>query len=73
MTPIVMTFQRVLYPHVVVKSTNPSGPRVLPVLPTWSPATYAAIDCLILAGGALLLVFAVWVFGRLEGNFAEEL
>ena len=43
------------------------------MLPTWSPATYAGLDCLILAGGALLLVVAVWVFGRLEGNFAEEL
>jgi ABC-2 type transport system permease protein len=76
MTPIVMTFQRVIYPHQVVRSTNypPNLPKTLPVLPvTWSPWTYAMLDCLVLVGGSLLLVFAVWVFGRLEGNFAEEL
>jgi ABC-2 type transport system permease protein len=75
-TPIVLTFQRVFYPHLTVVSTNtPKGhpPVILPVLPTWSPATYAGLDCLILAGATALLVFAVWVFGRLEGNFAEEL
>ena len=48
-------------------------PRTLPVLPTWAAATYAGLDGLILVGAAVLLVFAVWVFGRLEGNFAEEL
>jgi ABC-2 type transport system permease protein len=75
MTPIVLTFQRVLYPRVVVPSTNypPNLPKTLPVLPTWSPASYAELDCVILAAGIALLVFAVWVFGRLEGNFAEEL
>jgi ABC-2 type transport system permease protein len=75
MTPIVMTFERVLYPHVAVTSTNPplNPPTILPVLPTWSPATYAELDCIILAAGVVLLLFAVWVFGRLEGNFAEEL
>jgi ABC-2 type transport system permease protein len=76
MTPIVLTFQRVLYPHLVVQSTNypqTPSPRFLPVLPTWSTATYAGFDLVILAAGTLLLVFAVWVFGRLEGNFAEEL
>ena len=75
MTPIVLTFQRVLYPHVVVPSTNypPNLPKTLPVLPTWSTATYAGLDAIVFVAGALLLVFAVWVFGRLEGNFAEEL
>jgi ABC-2 type transport system permease protein len=73
MTPIVLTFQRVLYPHVTVASTNPTPPAHLPVLPTWSPATYAGLDAIVLAAGVVLLVFAVWVFGRLEGNFAEEL
>ena len=75
MTPIVLTFQRVLYPHIDVTSTNypPALPKTLPVLPTWSPATFAGLDCLILVASLALLVFAVWVFGRLEGNFAEEL
>jgi len=75
MTPIVLTFQRVLYPNIVVASTNypPNLPKTLPVLPTWSPATYAGLDCVILVVGLALFVFAEWVFGRLEGNFAEEL
>jgi ABC-2 type transport system permease protein len=75
MTPIVLTFQRVLYPHLYVHNTNPppATPRLLPVLPTWQPTTYAAIDCAILLAGVVLYAFAVWVFGRLEGNFAEEL
>jgi ABC-2 type transport system permease protein len=76
MTPIVLTFQRVLYPHLVVQSTNypqTPTPRYLAVLPTWGAATYVGLDLAILAFGALLLVFAVRVFGRLEGNFAEEL
>jgi ABC-2 type transport system permease protein len=75
MTPIVLTFQRVFYPHIVVGSTNypPTLPKTLPVLPTWAPTTYALLDCAILVGGVALLVFAEWVFGRLEGNFAEEL
>ncbi len=70
-----LTFQRVLYPHLNVPSTNypPNLPKTLPVLPSWSVATYAGIDAIVFAVGVVLLVFAVWVFGRLEGNFAEEL
>ena len=75
MTPIVLSFQRVLYPHASVTSTNwpKSPPKTLPVLPTWSASTYAGLDAIVLVAGAAVLVFAVWVFGRLEGNFAEEL
>jgi ABC-2 type transport system permease protein len=75
MTPIVLSFQRVLYPHVVVPSTNypPTLPKTLPVLPTWSTAAYAGLDAVVLVAGILVTIFAVWVFGRLEGNFAEEL
>jgi ABC-2 type transport system permease protein len=73
-TPIVLTFQRVFYPHVTVASTNPPpAPQVLPVLPTWSAGTYAALDGILLVVGAALLVWAISIFGRLEGNFAEEL
>ena len=74
--PIVLTIQRVLYPHLVVASTNtPPGspPTYLDVLPTWQPVTYLWLDGAILVAGLALLVFAVGVFGRLEGNFAEEL
>jgi len=81
-TPIVLTFQRIFYPHVQVVSTIklPGGtPRttlnsgIITLLPTWSPATYAMLDCAVLAAALAVLYFAIWVFGRLEGNFAEEL
>ena len=74
-TPIVLTFQRVLYPHLVVTSTvtPPPVPPTLPVLPTWAPSTYALLDAALFVIGVALLVIAVAVFGRLEGNFAEEL
>jgi ABC-2 type transport system permease protein len=72
--PIVLTMQRVLYPHLVVHDTNPPPAlKYLPVLPTWGPATYAGLDCVVLVASIALLVLAVWIFGRLEGNFAEEL
>lgn len=75
--PLVLTIQRVLYPHLTVVDTNPSPPgqppMILPVLPTWRPLTYLWLDGAVLAAGIALFVFAVWVFGRLEGNFAEEL
>lgn len=74
MAPIVLSIQRVLYPHLVVLDTNPSPKKVyLPVLPVWQPLTYAWLDLAILAVGVVLFIFALWVFGRLEGNFAEEL
>jgi ABC-2 type transport system permease protein len=72
--PITITMQRVFYPHFVVLDTNKTiPPTYLPILPTWGPATYAGLDCAVLLGSIGLLVFAVWIFGRLEGNFAEEL
>lgn len=72
--PIVLSIQRVLYPHLVVVNTNANAiPRTLNVLPTWQPVTYAWLDLAILGVAVALFVFAVWVFGRLEGNFAEEL
>ena len=74
MTPIVLTFQRVLYPHV-------RGVHELPAEPPEDPAGAADLVDRDLRGarradpgrGIALFVFAVWVFGRLEGNFAEEL
>jgi ABC-2 type transport system permease protein len=71
-TPIVLTFQRVLYPHVQVVSTNPPHATVT-VLPSWAPSTYLLLDLGLIVAGCVLLLFAESVFGRLEGNFAEEL
>jgi ABC-2 type transport system permease protein len=77
-TPLVLTFQRCLYAQV-----SPVGPVKQPdgsvvneqifVLPTWGPLTYLELDLGVLAISAILFIIALRVFGRLEGNFAEEL
>jgi ABC-2 type transport system permease protein len=81
MTPIVLIFQRTLYaqvtPHITTKViTNGVVSHVttaIPVLPPWGYMTYLALDLGILAIAACLFLVALGVFGRLEGNFAEEL
>ncbi len=71
-TPIVMTFQRVIYAQPTVRAT--SVPHVpYSVLPTWPTSTYLLLNLGVLAAGLVLFAIAITVFGRLEGNFAEEL
>ncbi|MBV8463474.1 MAG: hypothetical protein JO368_09285, partial [Acidimicrobiales bacterium] len=43
------------------------------VLPNWGITTYAMVDGIVLAASILFFLLALVVFGRLEGNFAEEL
>jgi ABC-2 type transport system permease protein len=71
MTPVVMTSQRVIYAHPVVHlTTNGAAEQILP---SWSSATYIAMNFGLVAFGLVLMVIALTIFGRLEGNFAEEL
>ena len=71
-TPVVLTFQRVLYGQTsVIANTADHG--VVHVLPAWSTATYATINGALIGIGVILLFGAMSVFGRLQGNFAEEL
>ena len=71
MTPIILTSQRVLYAHPVIQPTT-GGPPVQ-ILPPWSAWTYLGMDMALLVVGIGLFFVALWIFGRLEGNFAEEL
>jgi ABC-2 type transport system permease protein len=71
-TPIVLTFQRAIYGQSDVKSTAPPH-QVLHLLPPWSPLGYAGVCGIVLVVGVALFLLAMVVFGRLEGNFAEEL
>ena len=71
-TPIVITFQRAIYGQSDVKSTAAPHP-VLHLLPPWSPLGYAGVCGIVLVVGIGLFLLAMVVFGRLEGNFAEEL
>jgi ABC-2 type transport system permease protein len=72
LTPIVLTFQRVIYAKQVADSTiKPFPPEHL--LPSWGPMTYVEMDALVLAASLLFFYLAMLVFGRLAGHFAEEL
>jgi ABC-2 type transport system permease protein len=68
-TPIAMTFQRAIYGQT---SYIYAG-TVHHVLPNWGIGTYALLDGTVLAASCILFLLALVVFGRLEGNFAEEL
>jgi len=71
MSILVMTFQRTLYGRPTVTDTQTHGP--LAVLPHWPITTYIWGDAAVLGFGLVLLYVAMVVFGRLAGNFAEEL
>jgi ABC-2 type transport system permease protein len=68
-TPIAMDFQRALYGRT--QYTDVAGLHHM--LPTWSPATFCLVVGAVLAGSIVLFLLSLLVFGRLEGNFAEEL
>jgi ABC-2 type transport system permease protein len=71
-TPVVMTFQRVFYNVVNTHSTvAPHAP--LQVMAGYGNGWYLSSDLIVLGVSLLLLFGALTVFGRLEGNFAEEL
>ncbi len=72
MTPLVLSFQRVLYAQVIVRQTVPPH-RLVAELPPHGIGWYAGLDLGVLAAGVVLFLLALVVFGRLEGNFAEEL
>jgi ABC-2 type transport system permease protein len=68
-TPLVLAFQRCLYAHPVVTIQG----TVTQVLPTQGYLWYVVLVLSVLVLSVLLFLIALAVFGRLEGNFAEEL
>jgi len=68
-TPIVLLFQRAIYGKL--ENTHTSPPT--PLLPHWGYGTYVAYLGWSFLVGILVLVLGVYVFGRSEANFAEEL
>jgi ABC-2 type transport system permease protein len=75
-TPIVMTFQRAIYGKDQYSVTDPTNhvTTVYHILPaSWGVGTYAGLLGVVLAVSVGLFLLALIVFGRLEGNFAEEL
>ncbi|MGO8872371.1 MAG: ABC transporter permease [Acidimicrobiales bacterium] len=69
--PIAMSFQRAIYGKTQFVTTT--VPHVHPILPTWSIGEFAGILGAVLIVSVGLFLLALIVFGRLEGNFAEEL
>ncbi len=72
-TPVVMTFQRVLYNKMGTVTLTTVNHAKAQLLPSWPWTTYVVADCIILAVSLVLGYLALIVFGRLAGNFAEEL
>jgi ABC-2 type transport system permease protein len=68
-TPIVLTFQRAIYG----KTQYSYQGVVYHVLPSWGVGSYALLLGIVLVVSIGLFLLALIVFGRLEGNFAEEL
>ncbi len=70
-TPAVLAFQRTFYAR-----TNPysaTSHSVVHSLPSAGPLWYFWGVLGLFVAGILVFVVALWIFGRLEGNFAEEL
>jgi ABC-2 type transport system permease protein len=71
-TPIVLIFQRSLYAKL--DNLHPANnAKPIPLLPHWSYGGYVGYLGMSFAFGLIVLALAVWVFGRAETNFAEEL
>jgi ABC-2 type transport system permease protein len=71
LVPVVLTFQRVLYN--ISTYTPPGSTSPVQLLPPHGPLWYAGFDLGVMVVSVFLLLGALVVFGRLEGNFAEEL
>ena len=72
MAAIAMTFQRAIYGTDYNPALHP-GQKGYQILPSFGVGGYALALCAVLAASVLLFLGALVVFGRLEGNFAEEL
>jgi ABC-2 type transport system permease protein len=62
-TPCLITFQRALYGHATIGTT--------PLLPDGSPLWYLRNVVVMLAASVALLLVAIKIFDKAEGNFAE--
>ncbi len=70
MAPIAMSFQRVIYGQTSYISS--SGAKIN-LLPDVGLGWYAMVLGIVFVASTVLFLLSLIVFGRLEGNFAEEL
>jgi ABC-2 type transport system permease protein len=73
MVPLVLSFQRCIYAHPTTYATVNGQLTKFLVLPEKSMIWYVGLDLAVLFLAVCLFLVALAVFGRLEGNFAEEL
>ena len=71
--PIAMTFQRVIYAQTSYTTTTAGVTTTHPLLPAYGPGWYAGMIGIVFVVSVCLFLLSLIVFGRLEGNFAEEL
>jgi ABC-2 type transport system permease protein len=74
-TPIVLAFQRAIYGEHQVKAGGSSrlGTTTTSILPDESVWWYFRNVAVVGVVSVVLLLVALWLFGKLEGDFAEEL
>ena len=72
-TPIVLSFQRALYGHVAPLGYSYAHGADGPILANYPYHFYLLMLGWVFVMGVVLLLISLLVFGRLEGNFAEEL
>jgi ABC-2 type transport system permease protein len=73
MVPLVLTFQRCIYAHPTTYAWVNGKLATYYVLPTKGMLWYVGLDLAVLFLALVLFLIALATFGRLEGNFAEEL
>ena len=75
MTPIVLSFQRAIYGErqVEVGGSSRLGTTTQGILPDESVWWYFRNVAVLGVVSVLVLLAALWLFGKLEGDFAEEL
>ncbi len=72
-TPIALTFQRVIYNQTSYVAMKSPGHPVEQLLPTYGDSWYLMLIGVVFVISVVLFLLSLIVFGRLEGNFAEEL
>ncbi len=73
MVPLVLSFQRCIYAHPTTYAKVNGVLTPFYVLPTKGMLWYVGLDLGVLFLAVCLFIVALATFGRLEGNFAEEL
>jgi len=72
-TPIVLAFQRAIYANVAPLGYGYQNGADGPVLANYPYHFYLVMLGWVFLSGVVLLLISLLVFGRIEGNFAEEL